>query len=208
MQAQNFLSSQDFLHAITIGWPYPIAASSQEGCQMKPKMRQSHLSGTMPPKSSGKPSTQNPLTQLVLAVCTTTLQEGLSLDIVTAWVQFLESWYSFSWWRELLWYGKNHIACIVCTHTPHFTPLSVCYQSHRILLPDSSWSLLVKLSRALWEEDDVGVGGRLFTVTWLVTSLEKKTFFAFHPSLATPRQQHMLPRVFHSVFHWYSSLHF
>lgn len=74
---------------------------------------------------------------------------------------------------SVIWEKKNHIVCIVCTHTPHFTPLLVCYQSYRISLPDSSWSPPVPLSRTLWEEDDVGVGGRLFTVTWLVTSLEK-----------------------------------
>lgn len=125
------------------------------------------------------------------------LQDRLSLDIVTAWVQFLESWYSFAWWRELLWYGKTpHIRYCehVCTYAPHFTPLSVPYQSHRIPWPDASNCSEHSGKKMVcgWEE-------RLFTVTWFVISLEK-TFLAFGSSLATYRQQHMLPAVFHSVF--------
>lgn len=154
---------------------------------MKSKIRQSQQSGTMPPKSSGKSSTQNPLTQLVLVMCSTTLQDRLTLDIVTAWVQFLGSWYSFSWWRELLWYGKKKPYSVYCVYTyPSFCsslgvlPKLQNFLARFILIPSSPtvWNTVGRRWCGGWEENYLQSLG--LSHLW-----KKNPFLAFHPSLAT-----------------------
>lgn len=104
---------------------------------------------------------------------------------------------------SVIWEKPTYSVCTVfmCVHIPLVLLLS--WYATRVtefpcqIHPDpvqSSWNLehCGKKMVCEWEEG-------LFTVTWLVIFLEK-SFLAFHPSLATYSQQHMQPRVFHSVF--------
>lgn len=210
MQAQNFLPSQDFLHTITyrLALAHCCSLTERLADEVQDEMKSAEWNNATHERWEALPWEPTHVAG-ASSVHSYILQDRLSLDIVTAWVQFLESWYSFSWWRELLWYGKTpHIQYCehVCTHTPHFTPLSVPYQSHRIPWPDASRT--VQLFRAQWEGDGVWVGGTII-YSHLVCHIFGKNisciwFFLGYLQAAT----HAASSVSLHVFHWHSSLHF
>lgn len=155
----------------------------------------------MPPMRAGKPSPENPLTQLGLAVCTATYSRTDSV-----WTLSLPG--SNSWKAGIHFLGEENFCDMEKPHI--FSIVSMCVHTSLILLFSQCPTKVTEFPGQMHPEQSncsehsgkemvCGWEERLFTVTWFVISLEK-TFLAFGSSLATYRQQHMLPAVFHSVF--------